>query len=332
MDFYQQQHQQIPPMASGLTRFRSAPSSYFASILNTADTLGGGGFGADDFATVFNPRASSPEAHRIFARFMNSTVSIEETSSQLNPSSSPPRKKQASAEKPPRRPQNIDYSSPAIHQPLTSAAESSYNRLPVSIKSESVAASSGGNHGLVRHSSLPAGLFDTINIEISTGHPGEDRTDSNYIPDFPMSPWDESTILSDDFIKGLTEGDAETSVISSEDQKTEFGKPPPIPLSHHLSLPKSALEKLVQDSVPCKLRAKRGCATHPRSIAERVRRNKISDRTRKLQELVPNMDRQTSTADMLDLAVDYIKDLQKQVQTLSDNRAKCICPVARMKP
>lgn len=26
-----------------------------------------------------------------------------------------------------------------------------------------------------------------------------------------------------------------------------------------------------QDSVPCKIRAKRGCATHPRSIAERVR-------------------------------------------------------------
>lgn len=29
--------------------------------------------------------------------------------------------------------------------------------------------------------------------------------------------------------------------------------------------------QLQQDSVPCKVRAKRGCATHPRSIAERVR-------------------------------------------------------------
>lgn len=49
-------------------------------------------------------------------------------------------------------------------------------------------------------------------------------------------------------------------------------------LSHHLSLPKTsvdmvAMEKLLnfQDTVPCKIRAKRGCATHPRSIAERVR-------------------------------------------------------------
>lgn len=44
-----------------------------------------------------------------------------------------------------------------------------------------------------------------------------------------------------------------------------------------MSLPKTsaemaAVEKLLhfQDVVPCKVRAKRGCATHPRSIAERV--------------------------------------------------------------
>ena len=31
------------------------------------------------------------------------------------------------------------------------------------------------------------------------------------------------------------------------------------------------MEKLLEESVPCRVRAKRGCATHPRSIAERVR-------------------------------------------------------------
>ncbi|RRT71410.1 hypothetical protein B296_00015714 [Ensete ventricosum] len=103
-------------------------------------------------------------------------------------------------------------------------------------------------------------------------------------------------------------------------------------LRHHLSLPKTSSEMAAvenflqfQDAVPCKIRAKRGCATHPRSIAERVRRTKISERIRKLQELVPNMDKhikapiilqQTNTADMLDLAVDYIHDLQKQVKVL----------------
>ncbi|CAN8288320.1 unnamed protein product [Cochlearia groenlandica] len=99
------------------------------------------------------------------------------------------------------------------------------------------------------------------------------------------------------------------------------------PLAHHMSLPKSLsdIEQLLSDSIPCKIRAKRGCATHPRSIAERVRRTKISERMRKLQDLVPNMDTQTNTADMLDLAVQYIKDLQEQVKALEETRARCRC-------
>lgn len=85
------------------------------------------------------------------------------------------------------------------------------------------------------------------------------------------------------------------------------------------------MEKLMDDLVPCKVRAKRGCATHPRSIAERVRRTRISDRIRKLQELVPNMDKQTNTADMLEEAVEYVKFLQKQIQELTEHQKKCTC-------
>ncbi|XP_052202223.1 transcription factor bHLH81-like isoform X2 [Diospyros lotus] len=87
----------------------------------------------------------------------------------------------------------------------------------------------------------------------------------------------------------------------------------------------SDMEKLLEDSVPCRVRAKRGCATHPRSIAERVRRTKISDRIRKLQELVPNMDKQTNTADMLDEAVEYVKFLQRQIQELMEHQKNCKC-------
>ncbi|XP_031480339.1 transcription factor bHLH128-like [Nymphaea colorata] len=83
--------------------------------------------------------------------------------------------------------------------------------------------------------------------------------------------------------------------------------------------------QIQQDAVPCKIRAKRGCATHPRSIAERERRTRISEKLRKLQELVPNMDKQTNTADMLDLAVQYIKSLQNDVQTLTQERGNCTC-------
>ncbi|XP_068307040.1 transcription factor bHLH80-like [Pyrus communis] len=81
----------------------------------------------------------------------------------------------------------------------------------------------------------------------------------------------------------------------------------------------------LEDSVSCRVRAKRGCATHPRSIAERVRRTRISDRIRKLQELVPNMDKQTNTADMLDEAVEYVKFLQKQIQELLEDQRRCKC-------
>ncbi|KAK6930621.1 Myc-type, basic helix-loop-helix (bHLH) domain [Dillenia turbinata] len=84
------------------------------------------------------------------------------------------------------------------------------------------------------------------------------------------------------------------------------------------SLEMATMDKVLQipdNSVPCKIRAKRGCATHPRSIAERERRTRISRKLKKLQELVPNMDKQTSYSDMLDLAVQHIKGLQNQVQT-----------------
>ncbi|CAL5087690.1 unnamed protein product [Urochloa decumbens] len=117
--------------------------------------------------------------------------------------------------------------------------------------------------------------------------------------------------------------------------------PTPPTLAPQLSLPggggvekaeMAAIEKFLQfsDAVPCKIRAKRGCATHPRSIAERVRRTKISERIRKLQELVPNSEKQTNTAEMLDLAVDYIKDLQRQVKVLNAGRANCTCSAGKL--
>ncbi|XP_030528222.1 transcription factor bHLH128 isoform X2 [Rhodamnia argentea] len=105
------------------------------------------------------------------------------------------------------------------------------------------------------------------------------------------------------------------------------------PLETQFSLPQTTLEMatvekflhIPEDSVPCKIRAKRGCATHPRSIAERERRTRISGRLKKLQDLVPNMDKQTSYSDMLDLAVQHIKTLQNQVQKLRQDLDDCTC-------
>ncbi|TKY53287.1 dimerization protein [Spatholobus suberectus] len=162
-------------------------------------------------------------------------------------------------------------------------------------------------------------------------HGGSGTGDTqHYDPGFPYGSWNDTPQLSEN-LSGLKRGRSGNEKIFSDVQNGELGSQVNL-LSHHLSLPKTSaemitMEKLFQfpDSVPCKIRAKRGCATHPRSIAERVRRTRISERMRKLQELVPNMDKQTNTADMLDLAVEYIKDLQKQFKTLSEKRANCKC-------
>ncbi|XP_027354537.1 transcription factor bHLH122-like isoform X2 [Abrus precatorius] len=319
-------HQQ--QMNSGLTRYRSAPSSYFSSIIDR-----------EFYEHVFN-RPSSPETERMLTRFVNSLGGGDvdadadaEDSVSLTQNLPPVQQQQVSVVK-----EEVNQQSQALtsinnepvvlhqlHQSNINSYGSSAPRnfyqntgrppLPNQMKT-----GCGTSSNLIRHGSSPAGLFSNINIESG----------------FPVGPWDESTIISDNMtgLKRYREDDVKpfSGLNAAENQNETGGQPPAAPLAHHLSLPNTtaemaAIEKFLQlsDSVPCKIRAKRGCATHPRSIAERVRRTKISERMRKLQDLVPNMDKQTNTADMLDLAVEYIKDLQKQVQTLSDNRTKCTC-------
>ncbi|KAJ4874070.1 Transcription factor bHLH69 [Raphanus sativus] len=68
-----------------------------------------------------------------------------------------------------------------------------------------------------------------------------------------------------------------------------------------------------------KVRARRGQATDPHSIAERLRRERIAERMKSLQELVPNGNK-TDKASMLDEIIDYVKFLQLQVKVLSMSR------------
>lgn len=368
----QEQHQQqinMMTISSGLTRYRSAPSSYFASYLedSTADTInshGGGGYGMDDldhFLNRFLPSSTTTEGQQQRSNLCtaNSMQSPHRTTSFV------------------KQELQTDYSQPMMsqtnHNSSSSTSMDCFSNNRILSSSNQFApikmATGGGNNSnsnLVRYNSSPAGLFANIDIPneygavSGTGNHGKGISSSSSSSRL-MSPiseihetkapavmaettgfpnnssntnnlWeDDSTLmLSDTFLKGLRDD------IIDDNNKNQNKAPPTTLLSRHLSLPNtissntvdpnlSAMETLMQDSVLCKLRAKRGCATHPRSIAERVRRTRISERMRKLQELVPNMEKQTNTSDMLDLAVDYIKDLQDQVKTLSDNRAKCRC-------
>lgn len=382
---------QLPPnpMNSGLTRYRSAPSSYFASIIDT------------EFCDQFFNRPPSPETEQIFARFMTSggagggrndvlpEVVAKEGNAQQSQFMQSINNEAARVLQ-----QQSNYSSPSQTFYQSPSRLPLPNQGPTSVGMDQLppmkTGGVGHNSSLLRQSSSPAGFLAHLNVEnsyaairgighlgagernkeasrlknYSTGPPSavamspiaemedknmiasnpetagfrEDRGD-NFVGGFPpMGSWDDAAMLSDNItgLKRLIDDDEEedekplSKVNLSNTQNMEsVGRPP---LAHHLSLPKTAAEMAaiekflhLQDSVPCKIRAKRGCATHPRSIAERVRRTRISERMRKLQDLVPNMDKQTNTADMLDLAVDYIKELQDQVQKLSDNRARCTC-------
>ncbi|KAJ8450893.1 hypothetical protein Cgig2_032518 [Carnegiea gigantea] len=65
------------------------------------------------------------------------------------------------------------------------------------------------------------------------------------------------------------------------------------------------------------VRARRGQATDSHSLAERVRREKISERMKYLQELVPGCNKITGKAGMLDEIINYVQSLQRQVEFLS---------------
>ncbi|XP_074321340.1 transcription factor bHLH122-like isoform X2 [Silene latifolia] len=386
---FQHQKQQV----NSLTRFRSAPSSYFASFLDAADTVTntGGANGGDrgDISNTkgdfFNARPLSPETENILSKFVSS---MDDGNNSLSQNLCEiPENSQMRPELTAKVKQEGDYntSSPMIYHstskpPLANQHSSASAASSVRMHSKPLMKIGIGGRdinttttSLTRHSSSPAGFFDNLNIdgygvvrEMGSYGSGSSNNDQvNYSSGQPstrpglmrqnsqveekimkmnsleetnfsngISSWADS-ILSET-IPGLDEDD-DRKIFSEQnlsENQTGESRGRASELARHLSLPStttselSAMEKLLylQDAVPLRIRAKRGFATHPRSIAERVRRTKISERMRKLQDLVPNMDKQTNTADMLELAVDYIKDLRKQVTTLHGNQAKCTCP------
>ncbi|KAG0453711.1 hypothetical protein HPP92_025015 [Vanilla planifolia] len=74
------------------------------------------------------------------------------------------------------------------------------------------------------------------------------------------------------------------------------------------------------------VRARRGQATDSHSLAERVRREKISERMKMLQGLVPGCDKVVGKALMLDEIINYVQSLQNQVEFLSMKLA-CVNPM-----
>ncbi|ERN11704.1 hypothetical protein AMTR_s00022p00228970 [Amborella trichopoda] len=314
--------------ASSLMRYKSAPGSLFASLVQDCD---------DDFL----PRSSSPESENVLARLLSCDSScLTSESRDLQSHASP------------------DVLEMETKPVCNSGQRLHGDRFVAENEPEVAQQRSGGfgasphmvyqhqnpNGSLLRQSSSPAGFLSHLTGEngYSTlrtmgnnfrpgncsnglkGHMSFSRQQGNhagmlpqiseivsetvgpsssdegslgngsqgqcYIPGFPVGSWDDSTLVAES--------------LSGFETAADF----------------SAVRKRIRD-------------LNGKSTSEsQVRRTKISERMRRLQELVPNMDKQTNTADMLDLAVEYIKDLQKQVQNLSDSRANCTCSVKQQKP
>ncbi|OVA19074.1 Myc-type [Macleaya cordata] len=220
----------------------------------------------------------------------------------------------------------------------------------------------GGSSPLIRHSSSPAGFLNNLMVENgfsitkgiegynnqaagtnTVGH-GRLRTQLSFTQD-SLSQISEvgengatGVSSSDDgFTIGSWDNDTNSIHFSTPSNKRTKNNNgdfvavlDDIETQSLFNLAKTSLEmeKLFGQNdtvVTCKTRARRGFATHPRSIAERERRGRISDKLRKLQEFVPNMDKQTSIADMLDLAMKHIKGLQGEVQKLKKHLESCTC-------
>ncbi|XP_039040047.1 transcription factor RSL2-like [Hibiscus syriacus] len=76
-----------------------------------------------------------------------------------------------------------------------------------------------------------------------------------------------------------------------------------------------------------KTRANRGAATDPQSLCARERRERINERLRILQNLVPNGTK-VDISTMLEEAVQYVKFLQLQIKLLSSNDLWMYAPIA----
>ncbi|KAL3380780.1 hypothetical protein AABB24_001103 [Solanum stoloniferum] len=347
-DIFQQQSQFQQSNSGGLTRYRSAPSSFFAGILD-----GDGNNSGENFIT--GDGSSSSDSDSMFTALLNNNDTTNNNGTRDLNDQSQKNQLQFGSSLKQEIGEEIEFGNENGVQNRYENGGVSYG---VGVQMQTRANLSNGNGGsnLIRQSSSPAGFFNGFMREVgnfgaSVGTNKEATTStngfsnhisystkpsstSNFMPSIAENEsWNDSSFNS---LKRSRDGDLKmfsNNFSGMTNQNDESRNYTSSGLTHHLSLPKTSSEmasiekylQFQQDSVPCKIRAKRGCATHPRSIAERMRRTRISERMKKLQDLFPNMDKQTNTADMLDLAVDYIKDLQKQVQTLTDKKAKCSC-------
>ncbi|KVI00639.1 hypothetical protein Ccrd_021120 [Cynara cardunculus var. scolymus] len=313
---------------SSLMRYRSAPSSFYANLLDES--------GCDDFLAPVDTSSNHEPEERFFSSNQQQQQKFRSDSHEFlqyasTSASMKLETKEAGIQKldlPPVSTAMYGGSSQQAPHFSPCNGDGNYTNHNNLGSSSTFRTMNSTSTNLIRQSSSPAGLLSSLNAEtgrrdVDKGNPssGLNNNHISFSSQPSLSPMylpqivENTNEMNDSpyrSLKRTRDGDSKMfhSSITMDTESGASGHYTPS-LIHHTSLPKTSSEKAVvekflrfqQDSIPCKTRAKRGCATHPRSIAER----------------------QTSTADMLDLAVQYIKDLQKDLQTLNNARARCTC-------
>lgn len=125
-------------------------------------------------------------------------------------------------------------------------------------------------------------------------------------------------------VKKPKRASCKSSPNSSASEDHEKNSNPKLDVIRARDLPPELLCKIVKDEQKAEsekdyihVRARRGQATDSHSLAERVRRQKISDRMNALQSLIPGCSKITSKALVLEEIIKYVQYLQSQVEVLS---------------
>ncbi|XP_021903373.1 transcription factor SPATULA-like isoform X2 [Carica papaya] len=86
------------------------------------------------------------------------------------------------------------------------------------------------------------------------------------------------------------------------------------------------VSELPANRVPARTSSKRSRAAEVHNLSEKRRRSRINEKMKALQNLIPNSNK-TDKASMLDEAIEYLKQLQLQVQMLSMRNGLSLYPV-----
>ncbi|XP_073277346.1 uncharacterized protein [Primulina huaijiensis] len=151
----------------------------------------------------------------------------------------------------------------------------------------------------------PAGAFLPEMPCSAVGRDGSKKRKADTIENFKV---DEEQ-SQDKKMKESAEESSDKKVVISKSTKNE-------PSTLNYSKVKTTVPDLAKTDY-IHVRARRGQATDSHSLAERVRREKISERMKYLQDLVPGCNKIIGKAGLLDEIINYVQSLQRQVEFLS---------------